>query len=191
MAEQDGKGKHKSGLGRIFFPWRNIKQLDPRSRVTGQRDVGSSFSFAVSAIKKGKQRTVCPQCGASGSMALVKAIHHDSGNSTYTLGCQNCEYTEEVEMQLAAIGKKIDELRIGERRFLIAAGCAAAFGFLYFFLTGYLFTLIGAMMIAAALLINSMMLRYRVWQLVHKRLYEKKAPLGDWLRYEFSSQSTN
>jgi hypothetical protein len=185
--DKDEAKSTRVGLGRILFPWRRIKTLDPRARIKGQRDVGSSFSFALSAIKKGKNRTTCPSCRATGSMALLNAIHHDSGDSTYHLGCQNCDHAEEIEMQLAAISKTIDNLRIGERRFLIASGCAAAFGFLYYFLTGYLFTLIGAMMIAATLLMNSLLLRYRVWQYVHKRLYEKRAPLMDWLRYEVSS----
>ena len=77
-------------------------------------------------------------------------------------------------------------LRIGERRFLIAAACAAGLGFLYYFMTGYLFTLIGAMLIAAMILTNAMVFRYRVWQIVHRRLYQEKAPLGEWLRHEFS-----
>jgi len=123
-------------------------------------------------------------------MALLEAIHHDSGDTTYVLGCEQCEHVEEVEMMLTAVSQTIDELRIGERRFLVASACAAAFGFLYFFLTGYLFTLFGAMLIAAMLLLNALSLRYRVWQYVHRRLYEKKAPLRDWLRHEFSSTAT-
>ena len=53
-------------------------------------------------------------------------------------------------------------------------------------MTGYLFTLIGAMLIAAMILTNAMVFRYRVWQIVHRRLYQEKAPLGEWLRHEFS-----
>ncbi|WP_299592504.1 hypothetical protein [uncultured Tateyamaria sp.] len=92
---------------------------------------------------------------------------------------------EEVEMVLAAVTKTIDELRIGERRFLIASAGAVGFGFLYYFVTGYLLTLIGAVLIATMLLFNALHLRYRVWQYVHKRLYENKAPVRDWLRHEF------
>ena len=55
-----------------------------------------------------------------------------------------------------------------------------------YFMTGYLFTLVGAMLIAAMILTNAIVFRYRVWQIVHRRLYESKAPLGDWLRHEFS-----
>lgn len=192
--EEKKKGPPRHGIGSILFPWRKVKGLNPRnfwrSRLSGQRDVGSSFAFAVSAIKKGRQRTTCPNCGAVGSISLQDAIHHDSGDTTYVLGCDHCEHVEEVEMMLEAVSRTIDELRIGERRFLIASGCAAAFGFLYYFLTGYLFTLFGAMLIAATLLVNALSLRYRVWQYVHRRLYEKKAPVRDWLRHEFSSSST-
>ena len=40
--------------------------------------------------------------------------------------------------------------------------------------------------IAAMILTNAMVFRYRVWQIVHRRLYQEKAPLGEWLRHEFS-----
>ena len=189
MADDD---PHKSGrfsAGSILFPWRKMKGLAPqnviRSRIGGQRDVGSSFDFALSALKKRKS-SACPSCGAPKSVSLMEAIHHDSGDATYILGCNHCDYVENVEMKIEAVTKTIDDLRVGERRFLMAAACAAGFGFLYFFLTGYQFTLIGAMLIAATLLMNAMVFRYRVWQYVHRRLYETKAPLGDWLRHEFS-----
>lgn len=187
MADHDQRNPRP---GSILFPWRKLKGLNPRSlirsRINGQRDVGSSFAFAVSALKKRKGST-CPSCGAQKSVVLLEALPHESGDTTYVLGCNQCDYLENVEMKIAAVTKMIDNLRIGERRFLTAAACAAGFGFLYFFLTGYLFTLIGAMLIATMLLLNAMIFRYRVWQYVHKRLYEKKAPFADWLRHEFSA----
>lgn len=190
MAEDEDR-PHKSrraALTGALFPWRKFKNLDPRKRIPKQRlswrDAGSSFSFALSALKR--RSSTCPECEAPRSLTLLEAVNSAGGDVTYVLGCQHCDYLENVEMKLEAVTKKIDDLRIGERRFLIGAACAAGFGFLYYFMTGYLFTLIGAMLIATMILTNAILFRYRVWQLVHQRLYEDKAPLADWLRHEFS-----
>lgn len=184
------KSRRPSIARRWLLPWQKMKKLDPRShRGSGEglskRDVGSSFNFALSALRKQKSST-CPQCHTPGSVSLLEAIQHESGDLTYVLGCSQCNYVENVEMKLEAVTRTIDSLRIGERRFLVAAAGAAGFGFLYYFMTGYLFTLFGAMLIAAMILTNAIVFRYRVWQLVHRRLYEAKPPLSDWLRYEFS-----
>lgn len=173
----------------ILFPWRKVKGLNPRrlfqSRISGQRDIGSSFSFALSALKK-RPSSVCPSCHAPSSVKLIEAITNDSGDTTYILGCDHCDYIENLEMKIEAVTKTIDDLRTGERRFLIAAVCAVGFGFAYYFFTGYILTLVGSVFIAAILLINAMTFRYRVWQLVHKRLYQNKAPMREWLKQEFS-----
>lgn len=187
--EQDEQKASRGALGGFFLPWRQVKGLNPRSvvrsRIGGQKDIGSSYGFALSAMKKRKSGT-CPMCGSDHSVSLLEAIVGETGGTTYVLGCKNCDYVENVEMTLEAVSKTIDSLRVGERRFLIAALLAVAFGFAYYFLTGYLFTLIGAMLIAALILLNAMTFRYRVWQLVHNRVYQTKAPLGAWLRHEFS-----
>lgn len=187
--DRDEQKASRGALGAFFFPWRQVKGLDPRSvvrsRIGGQKDIGSSYGFALSALKKRKTST-CPQCGADHSVSLLEAIAGETGSTTYVLGCKSCDYVENVEMTLEGISKSIDDLRVGERRFLLAAALAAVFGFVYYFVTGYLFTLIGAILIATIMLLNALTFRYRVWQLVHKRLYESKAPMGDWLRHEFS-----
>jgi len=190
MAEDQGKHQtSKSGLSGFFLPWRRVKALDPRnlvrSRIGGQRDIGSSYAFAISALKKRKSSS-CPKCGNDQGVSLLEAIAGETGSTTYVLGCKSCDYVENVEMTLEGVSRTIDNLRVGERRFLLAAALAAVFGFVYYFMTGYLFTLIGAMLIAAIILLNALTFRYRVWQLVHRRLYETKAPMGDWLRHEFS-----
>ena len=191
MAEDDDRPRksRRAAIAGVLFPWRKLKDLDPRRRIPKERmswnDAGSSFSFALSALKKRRSST-CPACQTPRSVSLLEAVNHEGGDTTYVLGCNNCDYIENIEMKLEAVTATIDSLRIGERRFLIAAACAAGFGFLYYFMTGYLFTLIGAMLIAAMILTNAIIFRYRVWQIVHQRLYEAKAPLGDWLRHELS-----
>jgi len=187
--DQDEHKASRGGLGGILLPWRRVKGLNPRSlfrsRIGGQKDIGSSYGFALSALKK-RRSSNCPKCGNDQSVSLLEAITGETGSITYVLGCKDCDYVENVEMTLEGVSRTIDSLRIGERRFLLAAALAAAFGFVYYFVTGYLFTLIGAILIAALILLNALTFRYRVWQLVHKRLYESKAPMGDWLRHEFS-----
>lgn len=185
----DEQRASRGGLGGFFFPWRRVKGLDPRSlvrsRIGSQKDIGSSYGFALSALKMRKS-SGCPKCGNDQGVSLLEAFTGDTGSTTYVLGCKSCDYVENVEMSLEAVSKTIDSLRVGERRFLIAAAFAATFGFVYYFVTGYLFTLIGSMLIAALILLNAMTFRYRVWQLVHNRVYQTKAPLGAWLRHEFS-----
>lgn len=191
--EMGDDNQKKPTLSSILFPWRKIGGLNPKrvvqSRLGSQKDIGSSLGFAISALKQRRLKSQCPSCGATSSISLQEAIQHDSGDTTYILQCRSCDHVQTIEMELEAITRTIDSLRIGERRFLIASAVAAGFSFLYYFATGYLFTLICLMLIAATLLINSLGLRYRVWQLVHKRLYEEKAPIGDWLKYELSSQT--
>lgn len=191
MAEDDERPRksRRAAVAGVLFPWRKLKSLDPRKRIKKHKlswdEAGTSFSFAISALKK-RRSSACPSCQTPNGVSLLETVNHESGNTTYVLGCGNCDYIENIEMKLEAVTGIIDNLRIGERRFLVAAACAAALGFLYYFVTGYLFTLIGAMLIAAMTLTNAIIFRYRVWQLVHQRLYEAKAPLSDWLRYEFS-----
>ncbi|MCX8500936.1 MAG: hypothetical protein ORO03_04500 [Alphaproteobacteria bacterium] len=189
IKDRDEQRVSRGGRGGFFFPWRRVKGLDPRSvvrsRIGGQKDIGSSYGFALSALRK-RRSSSCPKCGNEQSVSVLEAITGETGGTTYVLGCKNCDYVENVEITLEGVAKTIDSLRIGERRFLIAAALAAAFGFAYYFVTGYLFTLIGAILIAALILLNALTFRYRVWQLVHGRLYEAKPPMGDWLRHEFS-----
>lgn len=191
--EKGDNNQNKYTLSSILFPWRKVGGLKPnrmiQSRLGAQKDIGTSFGFAISALKQRRLKSQCPSCGATSSVSLQEAIQHDSGDTTYILQCNSCDHLQTIEMELEAITKTIDSLRIGERRFLIASAAAACFSFLYYFATGYLFTLICLMLIAVTLLMNSLGLRYRVWQLVHKRLYEKKAPIRDWLKYELSSQT--
>lgn len=180
---KDGRDTKRRPLSRLFL--RPYFGQGPITRFrTDASAVGTSFSFALSALKK--KQGGCPKCGAQRSIRTLEAIEHETGDRTYVLGCSNCDHTESVQLRLAEVASQIDQLRIGEHRFLVASACAAAFGFVYYFTTGYLFTLIGALFISATLLTNALHFRYRVWQLVHAKVFSGEAPLKEWLRHEFS-----
>lgn len=188
--DEDQRRPLRSAVRRFLLPFgklRNIKRFgrhNPEYRVR-LRDVGSSAGFVLSALKK-RKGSACPLCHAPKGASLVEAVDQQAGGVVYFLGCERCDYVENIEFQLEEVAATIDSLRLGEKRFLLAAAGAVLFGFAYYFATGLIITLIAAMLIATMILTNALVFRYRVWQIVHRRLYEKNAPIRDWLRHEFS-----
>lgn len=149
--------------------------------------VGSSYNYAQTALRR--RQAPCPNC-KSGRLMVKDAIHHeDTTSSTPLLVCDSCEYSQNISLELENVAERIADLRVGERRFLIAALGSFALGLAYLLVAGNLFTMIGATLIAVLLFANALVFRYRVWQLSFKRLYETRPPFSDWLRYElFSSK---
>ena len=179
MSEKPRKkrfGRIRSTLPRM--PWQR--------RATG---IGSSISFAKSALRRA--RAECPSC-QTGHLKVTKAIDHDGTDDEISiLACNNCDHTQNIEFELDNVAERIADLRLGERRFLISALVAFGFGLIYMYATGNVFTVIGATMIATFLFANALVFRYRVWQLSHSKLFQTKAPWGEWLRYEFSNKSAD
>ena len=166
---------------------RSMPKMPWNRRNTG---IGSSLHFAREAFSR--KKATCPICGA-GRLRVRDDINQSDGQIlTPVLACDTCEHTESITLQLDKIADRIDEFRVGERRFLLAAFGTVGFGLLYYLLTGNIYTLIGVSLISVTLFANALVFRYRVWQITFGRLYEAKgAPLRDWLRYEFSSKSSD
>lgn len=183
MSDQDAEEQKKSRFGRF-------KRTLPRMPWSRQHtDLGSSWSLARSALRR--SRTSCPSCN-TGFLKVADAIEHDDRTtSTPLLVCNSCDYTQNISVELGNVAERIADLRIGERRFLISALGAFALGVVYLLVSGNLFTMIGATLIAVLLFANALVFRYRVWQLTFKRLYETRPPFSDWLRYELSGSVTN
>jgi hypothetical protein len=193
MTPDEGDGAAKKKKSRLRYlvqpafgnPFSRLKR-DWSEMKSSFGNAGTSFRFALGALKK--HPPICPKCG-EGHTVVLEAIQHDSGAITYVLGCTTCDYTESIDYKLEEVADQIDQLRVGEKRFLLAAAAAAAFGFVYYFLTSYLFTLIGAMFIAATLLFNALVFRFRVWKIVNGRVgpdQDRRSMLLDWLRQEIS-----
>lgn len=147
--------------------------------------LGSSISLARTALRR--SRASCPSC-QTGFLKVADALEHDNRDTTTPLlVCNACDYTQNISVELDNVAGRIADLRIGERRFLIAALGAFVFGILYLLVAGNLFTMIGASLIAVLLFANALVFRYRVWQLTFMRIYEAKPPFLAWLKYELSN----
>jgi len=178
IEEQPSRNKR----GRIR---RSMPKMPWNRRNTG---IGSSLHFAREAF--GRTRATCPICGAGRLRVRNDTNQGDGQLLTPVLACDTCKHTESITLQLDKIADRIDEFRVGERRFLLAAFGTVGFGLLYYLMTGNIYTLIGVSLISVTLFANALVFRYRAWQITFGRLYEAKgAPLRDWLSYEFSSES--
>lgn len=179
MADSDTDKPKKKRFARIR---QTLPKMPWNRQHTG---IGSSISLARSALRRA--RASCPNCEA-GFLKVTDAIEHDDGSATTPiLACNSCGYTQNITIELDNVAEKIADLRTGERRFLMAALGAFAFGLLYLVIAGNLFTMIGATFIAVLLFANAIVFRYRVWQVSHGKLFLTKPPFGEWLRYELSS----
>lgn len=179
MSDTEQPKKKKRGRIRRALP-----SMPWQRQNTG---IGSSISFARAALRR--KRASCPSC-ETGHLTVRDAIEQDDGStSTPLLVCDNCGYTQNISFELDDVAGKIADLRLGERRFLMASLGAFAFGLIYLLVAGNLFTMIGATFISILLFVNALVFRYRVWQLTFHRLYETKPPIIEWLRYEMSSNS--
>lgn len=176
MADKDTEQPKKKKFTRMLpkMPWQR--------QYTG---IGSSISLARSALRR--SRASCPSCD-NGFLKVTNAIEYDDDSTTTSLlVCNACGYTQNITVDLNNVAAKIADLRIGERRFLLAALGAFVIGILYLLVAGNLFTLIGATFIAVLFFTNALVFRYRVWQISHRKLFLKKPPFGEWLRYELSN----
>lgn len=172
------KEKRRGRVRRILRP------RMPWQRSTG---IGSSWNIATSALNRTK--ALCPNC-QNGRLRVSDAYEHDEDDhATPLLVCTSCDFTQNISTELENAAAIISNLRIGERRFLIAALCAFAIGIIYLIVADALATMIGITMISILLFANAIVFRYRAWQVANDKLYQVKAPIGAWLRYEFSKNS--
>ena len=175
MAKSDDKPK-RSILRRLLVP--SIPSIRPNEGL-GVREQGRHFTEGLQATSR-----TCPN---DGSVMTLTTLFQQDEDGTLTNGerafvCPTCEATIPVSLIVADIRQNLDLYQKAERDyFLFALAMIAVFGILWL-TTGYLMTLIGGLLFAFLLLLIAMTYRYRYWQAVHNRMFEKTAPIRDWIK---------
>lgn len=141
-----------------------------------------TFRAAVADVL-GPRRAPCPACGKG---TLVP--------STTSLGARSCDACgasfplEVLRQTIVADDETIARVAAGSRRealiaFVAADGIAVGSA-IWAIVAGGLPTLIGGTALALLLLAFAATARYRAWQVEHRRLFETRPPIGEWLRAE-------
>lgn len=140
----------------------------------------------------------CPSCGGH-SLELSRegfeadGPHPLAGDAIFI--CRSCGYEATTETLVEAVPAELQDDDRDHRiaRIRRTAGNLFAFGVIfvvaaasYAAYAGAWLTLAGGVLITSNVWLRAALLRYRAWQMQFRRLYEKKAPIADWIRWELS-----
>lgn len=169
--------------------WRQVLPTAPWRGVKTQ-ETGQAFKWARSHIVE-QRGSVCPDCGQA-SLHPVQMLEERPGNqaslvvlntsSQVYLECKDCGYTEDVTALMLEAANKIDAFAKMERNYAYTAIAMFAFSLILALWIGNPYTLIGGSLLALMLVVHAFNASYRRWQIINSRMYEQKAPIGDFLR---------
>lgn len=146
------------------------------------KNVANSAGF-LSSLKKsidsGGHR--CPVC--SGLMTFVAGADRDDGISV--LACTQCPHVDHLIIEPAEAMERAKRFSGLAMQFLyVGMGLAVIASMIAVFNKSF-FTLTGGVLLGGILWLQSAGFRYRAWQYENMRLYEKKAPIREWIYSEY------
>lgn len=173
-----------------LFPLPRVPDGPFREAATGYRHLKQAASLLPF------RRRVCPGCGTGRLVRREDAAGLQAGAGAATghpvLACTSpdCGYVAILDREISSPEAHARAQRLRGRAaatFGLALGAAVGGTALGLYLwSGY--TMAGGLAVAAFLAAEGTVLRYRAWQLAYGRLYERRAPVGDWLAWEFGAK---
>lgn len=172
----------KQAGGHDPSPWRHLKprlvpvRLAPFMQQYRNAKSGLGvFTQIKSQVAAGGPR--CPRC-----YSAIQFTAADGPDVTPKLSCQSCGYAEELSLSTELAELQAQRLEhISSRTFYVALGFVVIASVIAATI-GNVFTLIGGVLIALLMMMQSMAFEYRAWQFRNKRLYEGQSPFKEWIR---------
>lgn len=194
MTGAGGRPRRRAVLGRLFpLPRPPAGQI--REAADGYRLLRSMGSLLL-------RRATCPSCGkgrlvrredaaslqAAGAPATGHPVLACAGPDGAGRGCGHVVILDREVSSPAALAR--GQALFGQARtaFYAAVGVAVAATALGLYLWS-IHTLAGGVLVGAFVGAEAAVLRYRAWQLCHGRLFERRAPVAEWLKWEFGSEA--
>lgn len=165
------------------FGW--LRFLTPRSPVTGVTEISDGAALIGHILRANNRRVSCRACNDG-----FLTIDRGSPDEIIVMRCDACDTTiafkaSEAAEYLGSGGlsrlEKAEKLSTDATRIAYAAIALLIIASVIAIINQALWTLIGGAIISTSLTLQALTLRYRSWQLARRRLFEDRAPLGEWI----------
>lgn len=152
-----------------------------RSPFRKPKEFGHSTRWVIETIRNAGAN--CPRC-THGRLVL------EENGEQRSLTCTQCEFRAGIEAQITRIASNLDVLQRREAKtFNYAIGFFVAIVTISA-INHNILTFIGGCILTLVVMMQALAARYRVWQVMNRRLFERRAPFGDWIRAELGRSVT-
>ena len=180
--------------------WRGTRRwILPAPRLPSKpiREAGAGFRLLRSmGSLLLVHRWTCPQCGKASLERREAGAALQAGDGPVTghpvLVCAaGCGYFRILDDEITSPEALVRGQRLfssAALTFVVALAVMASTIALGLYLWSWV-TLLGGVVIGTFIALQAAVLRYRAWQLSYGRLFEARAPVAEWIRWEFDPES--